>query len=426
MAVAVLQRRFTQRISLDYLLRPSALPGMALRDRLLLKEIVDGVLRHLLLLDHWIGGVSSRPPARVDPTVLWILRTAVYQLHFMRVPTYAAVNEATGLCSQLGQGRSRGFVNGVLRGFLRASPAPPEGDSPQALSVQFSHPLWLVERLLNRLGPDRAREWMEENNRRPEPIVWVNPFKLSFEDFCRRLQEEGIAHNEIPGLPGACRVETTGFVRHPLYRQGACFFMDADSQAVAGLASVQGVKFAADFCAAPGGKSFVLRSRLDPRADLVCSDLSWSRLASMKERAQFLGIGGLQCLQADASRALPFDSAFDLVLLDVPCSGLGTLRSNPEARWFVREADLEGYQERQLRILRNGFHAARRGGSVLYSTCSTEPEENDHIVQRFLDETPSATVEGDLFRGLGASGGTGRYFAARIRRTEKTCAKLNL
>ncbi len=390
---------------------------LSLADRLLVRELVGGVVRHLSLIDSWIARVSSRPLDQVDVGVLWVLRISIYQIHWLRVPDYASVDEAVRLVGALGRGRARSFVNAVLRNFLRARPGEPEGRSPQALAVRYSHPLWLVERWCERFGAASTEEILRRNNGLPPSVVRVNTFLTTTPEFLRRLAEDEIPAEPLTGIPACVRLESRGFVRHDLYRQGHCFFMDYSSQQVANLGEPERARRVADLCAAPGGKSFILASRMQPGSLLICADADLGRLGTMRDRARDLAVGPLEFLQADATAPVPLRSEFELVLADVPCSGLGTIRSNPDIKWFVRESDLVRWQARQRRILLNAFQILQPGGEVIYSTCSTEPEENEQVVEFLLDNDSRARLQGDYWRSFPPDGPGDGFFAARIRRS---------
>jgi 16S rRNA (cytosine967-C5)-methyltransferase len=416
-AVRTLRRRFERSIPFVESFESSDFRRMSLADQLLARELVSGVVRQLSLIDYWLEAVSSRPLDRLDALVLWVLRISVYQIHWLRVPDYASVDEAVRLVGTLGRGRARSFVNAVLRSFLRSRPGEPEGHSVQALAVRYSHPRWLVERWYDRFGAGRTEEILSRNNSLPPSVVRINTFRTTPEAFIQRLADEDIPAELLPGIPACARVESRGFVRHDLYRQGYCFFMDYSSQQVAHLGDPGNVGRAADLCAAPGGKSFILASRLRPGAVLVCADADLRRLECMRVRARNLAVSTLQFLQADATNALPLTSGFGWVLADVPCSGLGTIRSNPDVRWFVRESDLDRWQDRQRRILLNAFKLLLPGGELIYSTCSTEPEENEQVVETLLDADSRAILQGEYWRSFPPTGPGDGFFAARIRRS---------
>lgn len=416
LAVQILRRRFERTIPFQTSFGSAEFARLSLADQLLVRELVGGVVRHFSLIDLWLGEVWSRPLHQLDPVILWILRISIYQIRWLRVPDYASVDEAVRLAGELGRARGRSFVNAVLRAFLRSNSKEPEGSSVEALAARYSHPIWLVERWLARFGAATTEEILIRNNELPPSVVRVNTFRVTTEEVLRHLADQGVVAEALPGIPACIRVESRGFVRHPLYRKGYCFFMDYSSQQVAHLGEVAGAQRIADVCAAPGGKSFILASRLPPGILVLCVDLDRRRVVDMRRRAGELAVPGLRFVQADSAETLPLTSGFDFVLADVPCSGLGTIRSNPDVKWSVREADLIRWQNRQRRILANAFRLLDVGGELVYSTCSTEPEENERVVEDLLASNPRACLQGEFWRSFPSQGPGDGFFAARIRR----------
>lgn len=398
---------------LDALSRHPEFTALDSRGRRLAMELIYGTERWRGRLDYQIQQLSRRPLNKLDRPVLWILRTALYQMDFLRIPHRAAVHQAVESCRRLGKGSASAFVNALLRQWLRKAPSLPQDDSIASLSIRFSHPQWLVRRYLDRWGLEMACRFMETNNSAPQGYLWVNPRRASLGWFCQRLDEDGIAYQACPGLPN-CLTAPSSLANHPLYRKGFCFFMDAASQKVAWLAALEGRHCLGDFCSAPGGKAFVLATRMDKGAVLHCSDRVPSRLQEVRRRARLYGMSGLSYSVADWSRGTAFRAVFDYVLADVPCSGLGTLSSNPDIRWKFQQQGLKRMQQRQVRILENAFASLRPSGELVYSTCSTEPEENEQVVDEFLLRTQARRC-GQDFRSFPLRHPGEGFYAARIR-----------
>lgn len=384
------------------------------RDRRLLTELAYGVVRWRSRLDFYIDRLARRSPDKLDPAVLWILRLGLYQLEFLAVSEHAVVSEAVESCRPLRVRSAGGFVNAVLRGFLRGAPPLPAGVAAAALAIRWSHPRWLVQRYLDRYGSKRTEALLERNNRRPHRYLHVNSNEISQEELCRALESDSIEYEPCSDLPGCLRISAPNFVKHRLYREGKCFFMDRSSQEVAALTTLQPGFLVGDLCSAPGGKSFAIADR-EPEAHVCCSDISRYRLEELRSRIEHYSFEKrMICIQADVSRAAPFGRVFDRVLLDVPCSGLGTLRSNPDIKWRLREGDLLRQQLRQRAILRSGFSTLKRDGELIYSTCSTEPEENEGVIDPFLEEMAEARIERPYLRTF-PDGPADGFFAAVIR-----------
>jgi len=411
-AVELLTNTIDSKINLDIQLHSESFLELSRTDQRLAKRLTDGVLRNMDLLDYWIGDISSRSLKKIDREILWILRIGLYQISFLRIPEYAAVKETAELCRAFRKKSAVGFVNGILRTFLRKKPKPPNGNSLKDIAIRNSHPTWLVRRYLKRYGPEKTSEVLERNNQFPDSVVWINPFLTDRDTFVKKLRNEEIPCEKIEGLNNAVRVKSRSFDQHHLYQKGHCFFMEAASQMIANWPELEGRDNIADLCSAPGGKSFILASKC-PDKFVACGDTSLGRLKIMQRRSCFHKIPNLLLFQSDLQKDPPFDQFFDFLLLDVPCSGLGTISSNPEIRWLVCENDLKKYQSKQLRILENGFSCLRQGGQLVYSTCSTEPEENEEVIQSFLSETPVARLV-DYF--LSPEPGRHGFFGAALTR----------
>jgi len=413
-AVRFLRDLFKHRHHADFLSQDVDFLDLDERDRRLVTELVYGVLRNRRLLDHHVGELSRTPIERLDESILWVLRVALYEIEFLRIPDHAAVHQAVELCRKFRKTSAAGLVNAILRSFLREKPALPEGSSSRALAVRFSHPEWLIQRYLTRYGAEQTEHLLRRNNEQPNQALWVNIFKTDLQSFCRQLENEGISYQVDSRLPNCLTVDASGFTQHRIYKEGLCFFMDMASQEIAYLVEVKNRSRLADLCCAPGGKSFLLASQ-KKEAQLCCCDSSFVRLRETRNRSRFLQIPHLSFVHADLGSTPPFRKPFDFVLLDVPCSGLGTLRSNPDIRWKIREADLFRFHSRQVSLLQSGFSILRPGGVLTYSTCSTEPEENESVIEEFLAEEPDAKLLGDFFRTYPEPHPGDCFFAARIR-----------
>ncbi len=380
-----------RRVSLATRFESSDFGSLQDRDRRLATELVYGVLRNRSLLDHQLDALLERPRAGLDPEVLQILRAGLFQLNYLKIPERAAVHESVRLCREFRKASAAPLVNAVLRRFLRNRPPLPDPGGTRSLSVRYSHPEWLVRRYLSRYGPEGTRTILERNNRPPPLHLWVNPFGTTRERLCRRLDREGVPFRLHPRLPHCVRVKSRSFVRHPLYRRGHCFLMSPASQEVAQLGDLRRCRVLGDFCAAPGGKSFILQARKRPGARLISCDLSLPRLRQMRARAGLYRIPQFRAVQADLVHP-PFRRIFDFILLDVPCTGTATLRANPDIRWRLAEEDVQRMSRIQRALLRSSFRMLRPGGQLVYATCATEPEENLGVVEHLLNREPEAKL----------------------------------
>jgi 16S rRNA (cytosine967-C5)-methyltransferase len=379
------------------------------RERAFLHELVLGTLRRRGWLDHVLARLATRALDDVTPGVLDALRLGVYQLLFTRVPAHAAVSESVSL-ARAAEPRSAGFANAVLRRLQREGP-PPEPDAaadPLAwLATAGSLPGWLAERWLKRLGPGAAIARARALVAVPPTHVRLNP---RVHDAETRVRSAGVELRPT-AVPGA--LEADGRVQD-LAERGLLYVQDAASQLVARLAATDGLVL--DACAAPGGKSLLLADAGGPRARVVAADVSKRRLATLARLASRWRAGSVLPVAADALRPPFAPASFDAILLDAPCSGLGTLGRNPDIRWRLTPRDLLRHSERQRALLEGVAPLLRPGGRLVYAVCSPEPEETDEVVRPFLDAHPGLRPE-ELPRWAGpfADAGAVRTEPARDR-----------
>jgi 16S rRNA (cytosine967-C5)-methyltransferase len=357
-------------------------------DRDLATEIALGVLRWRASLDWILAHHCRAPLASLEPAVLEALRIGLYQIrHLDRVPAHAAVDESVRLAGSFGAGRGRGLVNAVLRSVLR-KPGFPElprkDEDPIAfLETTLSHPRWLAARYLARLGVEGAEARCRKQNESPPLHVRVSA-RLDPERAQAMLADEGVASEPIPAVPGCLEV-TSGSLRDTsLFREGLAFPQDAGSQLIPFLVDARRDDRVLDVCAAPGAKATALSERT-PSGSVVGVEKRRRRARLLADTARRLGARNLYPLVGDGL-ALPFDRRFARILLDVPCSSLGTLRRNPDVKWRVTEGDLKRLPELQWELLRSASRLLEVSGRLVYATCSTEPEENEAVVKRLLGE----------------------------------------
>lgn len=396
------------------------------RDRALAGEIATGTLRWQGAFDHVIAAFSSRPPARLDPEILDILRLTMFQvLHLDRVPVSAAVKDAVDLAGRAGKRSASGLVNAVLRRVSRerdrlplpARPADPADREAAAayLSITLSHPAWLVSRWLDRHGFEAAEAWARFNNG-PAPLTLrANTLRITPRDLAARLEKDGILCD--PGLhaPDALIVREGNPVTSPLHGDGLFVIQDEASQLVGHYASAQPGERILDACASPGGKTLVMAAAARPGL-IVASDVRGRRVDLLRATIERSGAANVVVVQADAAAALPFAPAFDRVLLDAPCSGLGTVRRDPDIKWRRRPADLAAMAAVQLAMLEHARAVLTPAGRLVYATCSSEPEENDDVVAAFCGRHPEFRQAGAPLRTLPFRDGLEAFFAAMLVR----------
>jgi 16S rRNA (cytosine967-C5)-methyltransferase len=368
------------------------------RDRALATDLVTGTLRWQGQIDHLIAHFAKRPIARLDAAVLQILRLGVYQLlHLDRVPAAAAVNDAVGMTRRARKTSAAGLVNAVLRAISRNAhrlpipPRPPAGDPLPYLEVSMSHPGWLATRWLDRYGFEAAEAWEQFNNA-PAPLTLrVNTLKITRDALAASLAEHGVSVEPSRYAPDGLVATSGNPLRTPLAGTGQFFLQDEASQLVALLGAPDPGMRVLDTCASPGGKTTAMAAMAGDRAEIVATDVRKARLDLLRETVGASGAQNIRVQQANLEEPLPFAAEFDIVFVDAPCSGLGTVRRDPDIRWRRMEADLAPLADRQLAMLQNAAVVVRPGGRLIYSTCSSEPEENDDLVARFLNRNDGFT-----------------------------------
>lgn len=358
-------------------------------DRSLAWHLALGVLRNRLGLDGVITTAARRAPRTLDAEVLAVLRLGIFETQFGRVPPHAAVDQAVELARRLGVGHASGFVNAVMRKQLDLKVDP---------ALAHGHPDWLAARWRARYGEVDANAWMLANNA-PAPLYLVareDPAGL-----CRLLQHAGIV--AVPVGDGVFQVPSAPVDTLPGFEEGLFWVMDPAAVAVADL--VPDVAEVIDVCAAPGGKSFRLASR---GIRVVATDRSEDRLGRLRENAARLRMP-VEAVTHDWERSA-MDCEASAILLDAPCTGLGTLRRHPDIRWRREEADIRAAAEKQARILLNAAMCVAPGGCLVYAVCSPEPEEGPEVAA-----TLGWPIEA-RFENAPCTDGADAFFAVRMRR----------
>jgi len=390
------------------------------RDRALAGEIATGALRWQGAFDVVIAAFAGRPAAKLDPEVLDVLRLTAFQLlHLDRVPASAAVNDAVNLASKAGKKSASGLVNAVLRRISRERsrlPLPPRpdasGDRADAiayLSSTLSHPQWLATRWLDRHGFEAAESWARFDNGPAAFTLRVNTLRTSREALAASLETHGVVTEPTRFAPQGLVVRSGNPLLTPLAAGGLFLVQDESSQLVALLTAVAPGERVLDACASPGGKTTAMAAAMENRGLIVATDVRGLRVDLLARTVRAAGTTCVRIVQADAAHALPFGQRFDCVLLDAPCSGLGTLRRDPDIRWRRTEASLPALAAVQLAMLGRTADAVEPGGRLIYATCSSEPDENEEVVSRFLADrpdffhTPSRLPDG-LQRFVGTDG----------------------
>lgn len=432
-AYAVVSRVFEDGAWADRALQGEARRrGLDARDRALATQLAFGTVQRASTLDHLIAVLAGRPAAKLDPAVRTALRLGLYQLAFLaRVPAHAAVGESVELAKQASP-RGAGLVNAVLRrGSGEAAAlvaALPEATAAQA-ALKHSHPLWIAERWWSQLGPEGARALMAADNRAPEAALRANTLKTDRASLATALP---VPTRTDPRLPEALVLEEA-FDAHgsTLHERGHFMPQSRAAQAVARVLDPQPGERVLDLCAAPGAKTTHIAALMGGAGEVVAIERDATRARHLHTTIERMGAGNAMVREGDA-RDVDEPQAYDRVLVDPPCSDLGTLASRPDARWRKHPQDVEALARLQARILAAGAAAVRPGGVLVYSTCTISPAENERQVDAFLErfgswqaDDLSAASEAPVWehpsmprcsQTLPHRDGTDGFFVARLRR----------
>lgn len=411
-------------------------------DQALAFELVYGVLRHRATLDWHLNAVASRPVHRLPKVVATILRLGVYQMRYLdRIPVSAAVNESVKLAKGI-KGRDwSGMVNGILRNLDRTEIEWPDvAHNPvNGLSVTYSCPHWLTQRWIDRWGFETAEGMCRHTLTIPPLTLRTNTLRCSREQLETRLGEEGYTVSRTPVSPEGLILEKCGSLQAlPVLQEGWCYVEDEAAQLVPLLLDIKPGQRILDACAAPGGKCSHIAALMQNKGEIVATDPEPRRLERLESNLRMLGITCVETVEVahetdHGSPWLQVQEAFDRILVDAPCSGLGVLRRHPEAKWQKTSAQLDWHGKRQSGILKRVAPYLRTGGILVYSACSTEPEETTQVVSRFCQDHPEfchestarwlpphahslTNPDGD-FLTSGFRYNMDGFFAARLRRT---------
>lgn len=363
------------------------------RDAALATRLCYGVIQNRMLLDYYIGCWCSQRPERLESVIRNILRLGGYQILFLdKVPPRAAVNEAVEMTKRHRREKAAGMVNAILRKFAanrEDMPPLPKGSPAQTLSLRYSHPRWLVERLLSLIGEEETEAYLRMNNQVVPTTIQTNPLKGTPEELEKLLRQTGAQVEPHPWLAGCFSVSGTGDLEQlSAFREGRFTVQDAAARLVATVAAPAQEDRVLDVCAAPGGKSFAMAMDRRDRGQILSCDVHPHKLKLIDSGAQRLGITSIRTALADAreEHAAWLEQA-DVVVADVPCSGLGIIRKKPETRYKDPD-EIAKLPALQLAILENCARYVKKGGTLVYSTCTILRRENEDVVRTFLAAHP--------------------------------------
>ena len=406
------------------------------RDAALATQLCFGVLQNQMLLDFYLSKFSNIPLKRMEGKVVQTLRLGAYQMLFLtRIPHSAAVNSAVTLVkTHCKNPRAAGMVNGILRSMERSlqnMPVIPQGDPVAYLSTLYSHPEWLVKEFILSLGEEETAQLLAADNNQPPTAVMVNTTRTTAETLKAMLEADHVEAEPHPWLENCLLLSRTGDLeRLEAFQQGLFYVQDpASRMAVLAAGAKPGMKVL-DCCAAPGGKSFAAAIAMENQGEIVSCDLHPHKKKLIQAGADRLGLTIISPKTADGKVFRPeWENAFDLVLVDAPCSGLGVIRKKPDIR-YKDPAPLADLPAVQLDILRNAARYVKPGGTLMYSTCTLLYRENGEVVETFLAENSSYKAEAFPLPGpvgLVQGGsvtlwphrhGTDGFFISKMRREE--------
>ena len=404
------------------------------RDSALATQLCFGVQQNRILLDFYLSHFSNSPLKRMESKVVQALRIGLYQMLFLtRVPHSAAVNTSVELVRKYCKNpRAAGMVNGILRALERSLdrlPVIPHTDTAEYLSTLYSHPKWLVEEWLMQLGEKECTALLSANNAAPGITAQVNTCRISTSALVKELSDRGVHVQVHPWLSDCLILGSTGSIERLYgFAEGLFYIQDpASCLAVSSVAPCADMRVL-DVCAAPGGKSFAAAIAMNNLGQILSCDLHPHKKKLIEAGAKRLGLDCISAMTADASEFHEeWQDRFDLVIADVPCSGLGVIRKKPDIR-FKDPTALDGLCGIQAGIIRNAARYVKPGGILLYSTCTLRKRENQDIVLEFLKDHPQYRAEAfDLPSPIGMvkqgmitlwphSHGTDGFFFAKIRR----------
>lgn len=406
--------------------------GLDRRDAALATRLCFGVLQNQLRLDWYLAQFSRIPLDKLEGAVLCSLRLALYQIQEMdRVPDSAAVNEAVKLTRKHSRNpKAAGLVNAVLRAYLRQRDELPEPTGKtweETMSLRYSHPQWLVESFEARLGRKGTEALLDADDQQPPTTVQVNTLRVSQGHVLESLESQGVQGESHPWLPGCLVLRGTGDLEElEAYQKGWFYVQDAAARMAVLAAGPKAGQRVLDCCAAPGGKSFACAIQMEDRGEVVCCDIHPHKIRLLEAGKTRQGFRSLRPQLQNAAQVRPeWLGSFDVVIADVPCSGLGIIRKKPDIR-YKAAAPLAGLPKVQREILGNNSAYVRAGGTLLYSTCTLLERENEAVVEDFLSGHPDFFLESFTLPGVGESKGmltlwphihgTDGFFMAKLRK----------
>ena len=389
-------------------------------DRGFVTELLTGVVRNRLRLDYVIEQFSKIKLKKLSPWVHQVLRMGIYQILFMdRVPDSAACNESVKLARRYSHGGAQGYVNGLLRSVAREKGkiSLPE-DKTERMSVEYSCPQWLTEKLVCQYGADTCEKILKASQEKFPVSLRVNRLRATAEELQKRLETEGITALPDPNHPYRLLVEgALNVAESQAYRDGLYSIQNSSSMAAIEMLSPKPGDTILDLCAAPGGKTAYAAELMENRGKVVAFDIHPHKTKLIAKSAKRLGISIVEVSVQDATEFLPvWEQKADKILADVPCSGIGVIHKKPDIKWHRTLEDVAELCKIQKKILRNAARYVKPAGVLVYSTCTILREENQEQIGAFLQENSDFVLEKEQTLFTHETGGSGFYIAKLIRK----------
>ncbi len=375
-------------LTLDSVLKSQEFP---IKDKRFASALFYGVIERKITLDWIISKYSSKPLSKISPIVVIALRTGLYQIIYMdKVPEMAAVDETVKLIKSSKEKYASGFVNAILRAYLRNPVNLPKGNSPEDLETRYSCPKWLVEELCEYLGVENAEKMLESALLPSDTYIRKN--NLLEADFEKELEKDGISYNETE-LGNCYRISGFGDIeRSNSYKNGFFHVQDMASQICLNAFAPQKGERLLDVCSAPGGKTFTAAELMQNEGEIIACDLHAHRVKLIQNGAERLGIGIIKAVQNNATIFNEDFGLFDKIICDVPCSGFGDIGRKPEIK-YKDPKDLTNLPNVQYNILSTSAKYLKKNGRLLYSTCTLRKVENEDVVKKFLENNNEFILE---------------------------------
>lgn len=402
-------------VALDRVLQKASLND---NDRRLMTELVYGSVRRQRTLDALIDQLATKKSHKQPPDLRTILHLGLYQLRYQaKIPTSAAVNTTVGLAKENGFKGLSGFVNGLLRHYARL--AEKENDPLQLpeeplkrLGILHSFPDWIVEVWAQQFGVSQTEELCKWMNQTPTIDIRINPLKTSLEEVETAFKSVGVLSQPFVGIPQALRlIGSTGSIQKlPGFKEGWWTVQDASAQLVGHLLDPQPGEIIVDACAAPGGKTTHIAELMGDSGKIWACDRTSSRLRKLQENVYRLGLKSVETIIADSRNLSLLENSVDRVLLDVPCSGLGTLHRHADARWRQTPTSVAELSQLQQELLSRVATLVKNGGVLVYATCTLHPQENENIIEAFITANRNWKIEYPSLEMLGTSYNTSQGY----------------